>query len=228
VTDTPELFVGIDVQINRGLPFCILDADAVMIESGWIKRDDLTHEQQAERMRDAIAAAADGRSVAIGIDAPRMPLPDDRPWYWNGAKQKWRPKRPSDKGMGRHCEVVIKALNIANPQWTPLIGESPKWMVLGYVLFRVLAKLGEVYEVFPSASYTALENHPLSATLDFSNFAAGPKDMLDACTAALTVREYTHGRGWEAGGGDGWGTIILPGSQPPDAPEQLLRWPSNR
>ena len=73
--------------------------------------------------------------------------------YWQGSKRQWRPRRPSDKGLGRHCEVVLKALNIANPQWTPLIGDSPRWMVLGYILNRVLDGIGDVYEVFPSASF---------------------------------------------------------------------------
>lgn len=224
MTATPELFVGIDVQINRGLPFCVLDDKSVMIASGWIDGDGHHFEDQAERMRDAIAAAAEGRSLAIGVDAPRMPLPGARQWYWEGSKQRWRPKRPTDRGRGRHCEVVIKALNIANPQWTPLADESPPWMQLGYVLFEKLAKLGDVYEAFPSASYAVLHNHSVSATIEFSNFAAGPKDMLDACAAALTVREFSHGRGWEAGGGDGLGSIILPGPRP-STPKQLLSRP---
>jgi len=220
----PELFVGIDVQINRGLPFCVMDADAVMVDSGWIRRDDLTHAQQACRMKEAIAAAVGGRSVAIGIDAPRMPLPRAREWYWDRKQLAWRPRRPSEKGRGRHCEVVVKALSLGNPQWTPLESDSPEWMQLGYALFEELAELGELYEAFPSASYKVFQDHACSATIGFSHFAVGPKDMLDACAAALTVREYAHGRGWEAGGGDGLGTIILPGPKPPDA-EALLTWP---
>lgn len=34
--------------------------------------------------------------------------------------------------------------------------------------------------------------------------------MVDACMAAATVRETVLGRGEEVGGGDGFGTIVLP------------------
>lgn len=218
---SPDLYVGIDVQEKRGLPYCVLDHRAVMVASGWVNGD--CDNKQAEAMRETLHTIAGGARIAIGIDAPRMPLPDVRPWYWNGAKKQWRPKRSSDKGFGRHCEVVVKALGLANPQWTPLIGESPAWMQLGYSLFRYLAPLGEVYEVFPSASYAALQKLQIETRIELSQFKPGPKDMLDAIAGAVTVREFACGRGWESGGGDGFGTIILPGAAP--AGEPCMKWP---
>jgi len=221
--EAPEYFVGIDVQVRRGLPYCILNDRAEMTASGWVQGDG--DERQAKRIRDVIAEAAHGRHIAIGIDAPRMPLPDVRKWNWDGSKKRWRPRRPHEKGLGRHCEVVLKALNMANPQWTPLIGNSKEWMVLGYTLYGVLGDLGDVYEVFPSASYGALRGNTASAKVNFSPFFPGPKDMLDASVGALTVREYVQNRGWAAGGGDSLGAIILPGTPPASSHPELLKWP---
>ena len=62
-------------------------------------------------------------------------------------------------------------------------------------------------------------------SLDFSQFARGPKDMLDAAVAAFTVGEYLAGRG-EAVGDDGLGTIILPRPLPDSTSGELLRWPA--
>jgi len=219
--NAPDLFVGIDVQEKRGLPYCVLDQRSVMVDSGWI--DSNGDVEQAKLMRDTLREATKGARLAIGIDAPRMPLPDVRQWYWEGSRKQWRPKRASDRGFGRHCEVVVKALGLANPQWTPLIGESPTWMRLGYSLFKELEALGNVYEVFPSASYSTLQKLQVKAKIELSQFRPGPKDMLDAIVGAVTVREFACGRGWEAGGGDGFGTIILPG--PPAADEPCMEWP---
>ncbi len=217
----PDLYVGIDVQVKRGLPYCILDQGAAMVASGWIDGDgDIA---QAKAMRDTLLAEVAGARAAIGIDAPRIPLPDVREWYWEGAKQRWRPKRSTDKGLGRHCEVVVKALGIANPQWTPLIGDSPDWMRLGYMLYRALEPLGDVYEVFPSASYALLPELQVTAEISLSDFRPGPKDMLDAIVGSVTVREFVCDRGWDAGGGDGLGTIILPGPMPEKQP--FMDWP---
>ncbi len=83
----------------------------------------------------------------------------------------------------------------------------------------------QVYEVFPSASYNILQTVPeISCSLSFENFRPGPKDMLDAVIAAVTVFEFIKGRGCEVGGGDGLGTIILP--RPiPNSKLEVLHWP---
>ena len=49
-----------------------------------------------------------------------------------------------------------------------------------------------------------------STPLAFGGFEPGAKDMLDAIVAAVTVKEFTEGRGCEIGGGDGFGTMVLP------------------
>ena len=45
--------------------------------------------------------------------------------------------------------------------------------------------------------------------------------MLDARVAAVTVQEFIAGRGSEAGGGDGLGTIILPRPLPEPVIEEV-------
>jgi predicted nuclease with RNAse H fold len=89
-------------------------------------------------------------------------------------------------------------------------------MNLGFKLFSVLEDIVTVHEVFPTASYTLLQgNIDVRINTDFSACKLGPKDMLDAWVAAVTVREFVEGRGAEVGGGDGLGTIILPRPLPP-------------
>ena len=61
-------------------------------------------------------------------------------------------------------------------------------------------------------------------TINVSQFQPGPKDMIDAAVAAMTVHEYQQGRG-AAVGNDGFGAIVLP-KPISDAPVSLLRWPS--
>lgn len=161
----------------------------------------------------------------FGIDAPRMPLSSPRKWYWNGAKKEWRERKPTEKGLGRHCEVAVKVHGLANPQWTPLKRNAPDWMRLGFELFQALEQIGTNYEAFPSASYTQLEqDSSLQLTVNFSNVRKGKTDMLDAWMAAATVREFIEGRGMEIGGGDGLGSMILPRAIP--APiGAVLNWP---
>lgn len=124
--------------------------------------------------------------------------------------------RPGDRGLGRHCEVVVSALSLAHPQWTPLATRVPDGMALGFACFEALGLLEprvQVYEVFPSASYRLFDDRAPRIEMSLAGFGPGPKDMLDAYCAAATVREFALGRGWEAGGGDGYGTIVLPGAR---------------
>jgi hypothetical protein len=125
-----------------------------------------------------------------------------RQWYWDGAAARWRPRRSTDGGNGRHCEVVIAAHRLANPQWTPYRPPFPERMRLGFAMFAALQDRAPVYEVFPSASYTMLEDDPpLRIGVRLKDFAPGPKDMLDVYVAAATVREFAQGRGCAVGGG---------------------------
>ncbi|MFH1624690.1 MAG: hypothetical protein ABID54_05975 [Pseudomonadota bacterium] len=167
-----------------------------------------------------------GNSLAIGIDSPRAPLSSPRRFRWNSRRQKWE-RRQNGAGYGRHCEVIIKALNLGNPQWTPIEGQCPEWMMLGFKFFHGLIGRTEVFEVFPTASYNMLDGaEELKFSINLSEFSKGPKDMLDACVAAITVREYLAGRGCEVGGGDGLGTILLPRPLPNSVPPPLRTWPS--
>jgi len=155
-----------------------------------------------------------------------VPLTSKRQWYWSGKKRQWH-RRGNQTGNGRHCEIVISAHRLANPQWTPLEEAAPEWMKLGFQLYSALEGLVTVYEVFPTASYALLRgNTDIRIDADFSACQPGPKDMLDAWVAAATVREYVAGRGSEVGGGDGLGTIILPRPLPEPVIYEVLKWPN--
>ena len=222
------IYLGLDVQTRRKTAWMALNSERLMIDSGWLKGDD--HRAiGVSAARVAIQLQGDySVPVVAGVDAPRCPLPSPREFYWKGRPGKWRPRRPSEVGNGRHCEVIVKAAGIANPQWTPVEGHCPDWMQLGFALFRAVEAVGiTTHEIFPSASYQMLEgeNHsPVS--LNFSAFRPGAKDMIDACVAAYTVIEFDQGRGCEVGN-DGLGTIVLPRPLPDSVSRTLLHWPTH-
>ena len=220
-----SLYLGIDVQTLRGCPYVVLDQSGEPVDSNWLDGS----------IRDVVRGLAgvvdryrktECSWLGVGIDAPREPLPSPRHWYWDGPRARWRPRRSSDTGNGRHCEVVIAAHRLANPQWTPHRTPYPDWMRLGFDLFAAVARRAQVFEVFPSASYSMLEDDsPVQIGVRLNSFAPGPKDMLDAYVAAATVREFAQGRGCDVGGGDGLGKIILP--RPLLTPiTEVLRWPT--
>jgi len=226
-------FVGIDVQVRRGCSFAVLDANGDLIDSGWCNRVSIDNNTDSTNrairtLVDVIKDHSRGaiETVATGIDAPRKSLQNQRNWYWQGKTLTWRRRRPSEAGFGRHGEIIIKAHNIANPQWTPILSKAPAWMQFGFRLFQTLESYPQVHEVFPSASYFMLENsRDLNIRLNFAKFAPGPKDMLDACVAAATVREFIQGRGEQVGGGDSLGTIILPRPIATGRIEEVFAWP---
>lgn len=193
--------IGIDVQAARDCPFAVMDGASKIIDSGWIATESLANSVQK--------LSASYKGAVFAIDAPRMALPVRRDWYWR--RGAWRQRAAGEIGYGRHCEVVIKAHGLANPQWTPLVSDAQPWMRHGFEIFDALRGQAECLEVFPSASYKML-NEVLDVRVDMplSEFMPGPKDMLDAVVAALTGHEFLAGRGQGVGGGDGLGTIVLP------------------
>lgn len=219
-----SLFVGLDVGTKRPCPYYTLTPDLEYFGSGWLAGE--TPREISLSLRaliDSLADRVDGQ-VAVGIDAPRLPLPAPRQYFWR--KGGWIKRSEGERGYGRHCEVVVKALNIANPQWTPLVGEAPAWMELGFSLFAALNGYPDVYEIFPTASYHLLEDQQQPITqVSFRSFGPGPKDMLDAAVAAYTLAEFAAGRGCEVGGGDGLGTIVLPRCLPVMVGHPVLTWP---
>lgn len=197
-------YAGIDVQINRGCCYYILDKDRSYVTSGWI------NENIPQSFIKLFFEISDNNpnQIAIGIDSPRMPLNKLRKREFDRKNHKWI--ATNSKKVGRECEVIIKSNRIANPQWTRTLNESPDWMKLGYSIFNSLKEFPFVYEVFPSASYKMLENENVKYELCLNNFSSGVKDMLDASICAITVYEFVNGRGCEVGGEDGLGTILLP------------------
>lgn len=210
-------YLGVDVQSARGCPFAVLNGAAEMIRNGWL--------QNAGELRQLVTHLAASGAVVVGIDAPRMPLPGPR--LWVSRRGRWL---RASCDCGRHCEIVLKCLGLANPQWTPNLEQAKPWMQLGFEMFRELAGVAGVttHEVFPSASYAMFQaSEAPRVTLPLSGFEPGPKDMLDAVVAGVTVKEFTEGRGCEVGGGDGLGTIVLP--RPLQARSSVhfsLTWPS--
>ena len=196
-------YVGIDIQIRRDCCYAVIDDTGTLIDSGWLTSAETDAFDFVNRLLGS-------GQVVVGIDAPRVPLVSLRKWYWNGNRLRWD-ERNAQKGYGRHCEVVISAHRIANPQWTTPEAEAPEWVQLGFKLYGALEGLATVHEVFPSASYTLLQgNTDVRINTDFSACKPGPKDMLDAWVAAATVRKFVRDRGTEFGGRNSLGTIFLP------------------
>ena len=223
----PAVFVGVDVQVRRRCPYYALSATGACVEAGWLPAGDAA--PAALRAHAERLGKGDPQGVAVGIDAPRTALPAPRAWSWNGRAGAWSAAAPTARGQGRHCEVVIASLRLANPQWTPTREQAPPWMRLGFDLFAALAGLPHVYEVFPSAAYAQFADEPsVQVPVSFALAAPGPKDMLDAALGAYVVREYLAGRGCEVGGGDGLGSIVLPRTLAPHDGGPVHDWPAHR
>ncbi|BDQ03593.1 hypothetical protein [Ignavibacterium sp.] len=199
-----KFFAGIDVQIKRGCCYYIIDENKNYFESGWVT------ENIPQSLKEIFLKVSSNNpyKIAIGIDSPRMPIDKLRKRSFERKTNSWK---NNDEGkIGRECEVIIKSYNIANPQWTRTLQNSPDWMKLGFSIYDTLTGFHFVYEVFPSASYRMLEKENIKYELCLNNFIGGVKDMLDASVGAITVYEFINGRGCEVGGEDGLGTIVLP------------------
>ena len=216
-----KVFVGIDIQVTRGCCFAALQNDGTIVKSGWFG------DNPAVEVVSLVNSLRDKYTVSVGIDGPRQPLPSPRRWYWNRRTSTWK-ERTVQRGYGRHCEIVISAHGLANPQWTPIVDEAPSWMNIGFRMFAALESIisASVHEVFPTASYSLLRNDTgVRIMIDFSSCLQGPKDMLDAFVAAATVREFADNRGCAVGGGDDLGTIVLPRPLRNPIPG-VLTWPT--
>jgi hypothetical protein len=214
-----SVFIGIDIQIRQNCCYAVIDTSGTVVDSDWFPNAETD-------VIDLVNRWTETAQVEVGIDAPRMPLITKRQWYWNRSRRRWD-KRGSQRGYGRHCEIVISAHRLANPQWTPVKGEAPEWMNLGFKLYSALEGFAKVHEVFPTASYALLQgNTDVRIDADFSACKPGAKDMIDAWVAAATVREFVEERGSEVGGGDGLGMIILPRPLPEPVINEVLVWPS--
>lgn len=214
--------IGIDVSHQSGCACAVLDrTDGRVVKTVWLRSGNERH--------GVIEMASHYQNSTFAIDAPRTILKARREWYWR-RRGGWRRRRAGESGRGRHCEVVIKAYGIANPQWTPVFGEETgqEWMSVGFALFSALEGRADTLEVFPSASYRMLDNQcDVRVDIPLTGFLDGPKDMLDAVVAAVTGAEFLSGNGQEVGGGDGLGTIVLPRGLPtvPEDQAAVLAWP---
>lgn len=199
-----KYFAGIDVQTNRGCSYYIIDKYKKYVSSGWIKEN---HSSNFYNLFNELCNN-NKNLIAIGIDAPRMPIKKFRKKVFNKKNSQWIESEKNK--IGRECEVIIKSYNLGNPQWTRKMKNSPDWMRLGFSIYEALSDFPFVYEVFPSASYKMLQNENVKFELCLNDILFGLKDMIDASVAAITIYEFINCRGCEVGGGDGLGTIVLP------------------
>lgn len=216
--------MGIDVSEKRGLAVALMGRGGQPLDALWLRSgnpEDVRCLVESLLVRHALRP----EEIIAGIDAPSRPLPAPRTWNWNGGTQRWLPLKAGCSGFGRHCEIIIKAHKLANPQWTPVLEQCPGWMLTGFALFEHLGSLFRTVEVFPSASYRQLHHAGFHLEIVLNCFSLGPKDMLDAFVAAATAREYIQGRGVLVGGGDGLGGIALPRPLDPLIP-QVMQWPA--
>ena len=198
LTGRPQRCAGFDVSQRRGIAIVVVDEAGAFVSASVVP--------------DPGAAAAFALLHNVthsGIDAPRCALESPRQWQFH--RKAWG--HCADRKLrGRHCELVVATLKLANPQWTPLTADAPPWMQVGFALFRRLASLTQTFEVFPTASLRLLAQDS-EVRLDLPLRALTKQtvaDLVDAWLAALTVHAFLAGRGCEVGNGDGLGSIILP------------------
>jgi len=87
---SPTIIVGVDVQVSRGCPDYAIDAAGGYITSGWLAKLETPSDLRAQIDR---LSNGSPDAIAIGIDAPRMPLDARRSWSWSGKKECGRSRR---------------------------------------------------------------------------------------------------------------------------------------
>lgn len=223
---SPDLFIGIAVSGRRTITVCAASPHGQCLWLEACRPADLGQVLRKIERRTA------SRRWAVGIDAPRTFPSKPRLWEWRA--EAWR--RGSGSLAGRHCEVVLKALALAAPAWTPLEKDAPRWMREGAALYRAFedrAPAGRIHEIFSTASrrqfarLTSLRVPHRGMLRRPRNLTPGDSDELDAFIAAWTVAVFESGDGCAVGSGDGLGAVILPGTLPPDCPPALLLYPSS-
>lgn len=175
----------------------------------------------AENLCDRISAIRRDaeEQVLVSIDAPRCYLTSPRKWRLHERGGRWV-SNPNEKGYGRHSDVLIRFLELANPIWTPVASDPQPWITFGQEVFAMCAAAGfTAIECFPSASYRCLgqmSGHTLAIPGEM--FRTVQRDyykfiphIFDACVAAYTAELYRSGSATELGGGDGYGAIVVPG-----------------
>ncbi len=166
--------MGIDVSEKRGLAVALMGRGGQPLDALWLRSgnpEDVRCRVESLLIRHALCP----EEIIAGIDAPRRPLPAPRTWNWDGGRQRWLPLKAGCSGFGRHCEIIIKAHKLANPQWTPVLEQCPGWMLTGFALFEHLGSLFRTVEVFPSASYRQLHQPDFASKSCSTASASGPK-----------------------------------------------------
>ena len=151
------IFVGVDVSHSRGCAWAAINDASESIDAGWLQPG--RNQEVCSSFLALTSVLSRTDTITIGIDAPRQPIVSRRTQRWS-VNRGWVTSAPM---VGRHCEIVIANLRLANPQWTTLEADAKPWMRLGFDLFSCLGNRCRVLEVFPSASYRQLrDSRPIS------------------------------------------------------------------
>jgi predicted nuclease with RNAse H fold len=198
------LMVGVDVQGDELI--VAFRRDGVFLPPARVVAS-------AAEVRDhALQVRLDAQEpTTVAIDAPRRYLTAPRLWRLNNAGVWVAANLPA----GRHCEILVRRLGLANPQWTPPANQPIPWITLGQQVFTVCEAAGfRTIECFPTATYTRfgqMDNIDLRIPGRMFAHSRLAHDILDACVAAMTADLFGAGQATELGGGDGYGTIVVPG-----------------
>jgi len=77
-----NFFMGIDVQISRKCPYMVLNNKSICISSGWLEGESTNEICKNLIYRLANFDKKGISNIAIGIDAPRVPLKAPRQYFW--------------------------------------------------------------------------------------------------------------------------------------------------
>src|SRR4030042_6691100 len=152
---THTTFIGIDPTAGvRPFPYASIDGAQRLLALGHGELDEI------------LAFAAGQRQAMVAVCAPRRPNQGvmENEQVRAGLNPVPRPGRWQNF---RLCEYQLRQHRISSPQTPALEEKSPRWMRMGFLLFRRLEALGyrehgtreaerQTLEVYPHASYTVL------------------------------------------------------------------------
>lgn len=150
-------FIGIDPTAGvRPFTYASIDGDLRLLALGHGELDEI------------LAFAAGQRRAVAAVCAPRRPnlgvMSDE-----HTRAQLLPPPRPGRWQNFRLCEYLMRQHRISSPQTLSVEEDCPRWMRMGFSLFRRLGELGyhepgsdaerQTIEVYPHACYTVLLGH---------------------------------------------------------------------
>lgn len=152
---TEVTYIGIDPTAGqRPFAYAALDGNLRLLALGQGELDEV------------LAFLAGQRQAIVAISSPRQPNQGlmDRPEVRESLSP---PPRPGRWTNFRLCEYLLRQHNIIIPQTASQAEDCPRWMQMGFILYRRLQGLSyhlwpkedlahQYLEVYPHASYTVL------------------------------------------------------------------------